>query len=83
MSCVLRIESVCKNLATVLPFVEPFVVGANACLDDLRLARKELMSSALDFSKAGRRINEGPPFIILLKNNSHRYIPRGICRRIR
>lgn len=31
-----------------------------------KFARKEFMSSILDFSVVGRRITEGPPFIILL-----------------
>ena len=46
---------------------DPLVVGTNACLDTRKLERRALINSTFDFSEAGRRIIEGPPFIILLQ----------------
>ena len=45
----------------------PFGTGAKACLEARKFDRRALMSSTLDFSEAGRRVIEGPPFMILLR----------------
>ena len=45
---------------------EPLVIGAKACFDARKLERRALISSTFDFSEAGRRMIEGPPFMMLL-----------------
>jgi len=47
----------------------PFVVVDNGVGEDrwaVKFARREEVSSVLDFSKVGRRITEGPPDMIFL-----------------
>lgn len=44
----------------------PLIVGAKTCLEARKLERKAFMSSTFDFSDAGRRMIDGPPFMMLL-----------------
>ena len=45
---------------------DPLVIGAHACFEAMKLERRALISSTFDFSEAGRRVIEGPPFMMLL-----------------
>ena len=45
---------------------DPLVIGANACFEARKLERRALISSTFDFSEAGWRMIEGPPFMMLL-----------------
>ena len=45
---------------------DPLGVGAHACFEARKLERRALINSTFDFSEAGRRVIEGPPFMILL-----------------
>lgn len=62
----------------------PLVTGANACFEARKLERRALISSTFDFSEAGRRIIEGPPFMILLQLVSDCVLlrSRGSCTRL-
>lgn len=42
------------------------MIGANACFEAMKLERRALISSTFDFSEAGRRVIDGPAFIMLL-----------------
>lgn len=42
------------------------MTGATTCLETSKLERRALISSTFDFSEAGRRMMEGPPFMMLL-----------------
>ena len=42
------------------------MIGAHACFEAMKLERRALISSTFDFSEAGRRVIDGPPFMILL-----------------
>lgn len=44
----------------------PLVLGAKACFEARKFERRALISSTFDFSEAGRRMIEGPPFMRLL-----------------
>lgn len=47
--------------------MDPLAIGANTCFEARKLERRALISSTFDFSEAGRRMIEGPPFMMLLK----------------
>ena len=49
---------------------DPLVIGAHACFEARKLERRALINSTFDFSEAGRRVIEGPPFMILLNTVS-------------